>query len=94
MFTLSVCICNPCVLQLPSVALHLSFQFTSVQVFPTRPIILNLPKDDNLSIHVASSVFCLHGFALVKLLEEFQRNLDLALLIIVECVYLKYPRLL
>lgn len=71
MFTLSVCICNPYVLQLPFVALHLSFQFTSVHVFLIGPIILNLPKDDNLSIHVASSVFC-SGKALRRVSKEFR----------------------
>lgn len=38
--------------------------------------------------------FCLHGFILPKLLQKFQRDLELALLIRVDCVDLKFPELL
>lgn len=38
--------------------------------------------------------FCLHSFILAKLLQQFQRDLELASLIIVDCVYLEFPELL
>jgi len=65
----------------------------SVQVFFYHHF--EFARNYYLSTYCVQRVFfCLHSFILANLLQQFQRDLELASLIIVDCVYLEFPELL